>query len=797
MRQPAWIQDWLAWCLGGLLLLSLLSALNVALQVGSPYGGFLEEDAPAQQPYRRASAYTPAWWPNLAMFNLRGHSLISLNGQPYRPAAQQLFAAAWAGGARTVTLVSESPAGQRVTTPLPVRLFSWSDYLDVKLPAAITGLSWWLLAALLYQTRPRAGLNRVAAWTFALVSATTWAGWFSIFIGPLPERLLNMAFNGWLWPLTGAALVHLSLSFPRPSRLLRRPVLWSVYAWAGLAGGLHNAATLLDTLSGWSPLTARLDDLASLLGSRGLFLVGLAMVVGRLVLLALTERRDPAVRGQVGVVLLGLACASPFLVLLILQLLRLGASFFWEGLDTRYLLLAVPLAFALAILRYKSFRTFHPIFAVVAVLAGSALLASIGAWGVSRIQGQAALPLSQAFVPIFGVTLVASIFWSTQTSWQGWLSRLFHWERSSFASARIFGQRLVGLTDPAALSAEMAHQLVRTLGVERAAVWLWNPATVCLELAGQAGQWPVPPPAAWRWEAEILAPLHVTPEPAAGEAALLPARAAGLAVLAPLNIPAGRLGVLGLGKHADEEIFDERDLEIIDLVAQQAALLLVAARQVAELRRVPAQLAEAQKRERLRMAQDLHDMVQQRLGGLQPLLETVRLLQANHPARAAGLLERAMNEVEILAQMVSRLRLDLAPPELARGLTVALERLAERYRQRAGLEVHLHLPPDLDERLPAGAGHELFLVVGQALDNVVEHARAKHVHLEFAFQPGRLEFAVSDDGVGFNPRAAPGQTQDHFGLVSMEARLASLAGALAITSAPGAGTRLAGWVPLA
>ena len=51
---------------------------------------------------------------------------------------------------------------------------------------------------------------------------------------------------------------------------------------------------------------------------------------------------------------------------------------------------------------------------------------------------------------------------------------------------------------------------------------------------------------------------------------------------------------------------------------------------------------------------------------------------------------------------------------------------------------------------------------------------------------------ISDDGVGFDPE----QPADGFGLVGMRERIALLDGELAITSAPGEGTRLVARIPV-
>lgn len=794
MKRYPWLADWLAWVLLAAAAFSVFTTAHVATYVGRPFGGYLDENALYRDAYRHISAYTPPWWPNMRVLGRSGAALVLIDGAPYRPGAEEYYAAAWAGGRREVELTLAA-AGQTWTVRVPIQIFSWSDWLDMKLPSSLLGVSWWLLAALIYQKRPHDPLNRAVAWAFALSAVLAWAGLGVVFVGPPAERLINWVYLSLLWPLTGAALFHLALIFPYPSRWLRRPVLLLIYGAAAVVGAAFGGAALGDTFWGWSPLAAEVDRVAGALAQTGLFSAGIVAVVVRLTWVSLTGRQRPAARRQAGVIWLGLLGASPFLTLFIGQAMRLPATMFLEGLDTRYLLLTVPLAFTLAILRYKSLQVFHPVLGLVAVLTASALLASFGAWGVSRSLGQAMLPLSVAFLPIFAATLGASTVWSTQTAWGGWLSHYFHWERRSYTTARAFGQRLAGVADLTYLSNEIARELVQRFQVEQAAVWLWNPAAGRLELAGQAGAWPAPPSLPGR-PAELIRPSAVD-TPALEEAWRQLLRAAGITVIAPLWSAADQLGLLGLGRPANEEIFEERDLEIVDLIAQQAALLLFAAQQMAELRQVPARLAETQQRERQRVAQDLHDTVQQRLGGLQLLLETARQVQPHDLAQAATLLERGMNEIETVAQMVRRIRLDLAPPELAQGLTRALERQAERYRQRAGLDIHLRLPANLDRFLPAAAGHEIYLVVGQALDNIVAHAHARHVHIEFAARTNRLVFAVSDDGRGFSDGdVARAQARNSYGLISMEARLASLAGELTITSAPGAGTLLAGWIPI-
>ncbi len=253
-----------------------------------------------------------------------------------------------------------------------------------------------------------------------------------------------------------------------------------------------------------------------------------------------------------------------------------------------------------------------------------------------------------------------------------------------------------------------------------------------------------------------------------------------------------------LGKRRDEEIFHEQDFEIIELIAQQASLFLATALQLHELRQVPQRVAEAQEHERFRIAQELHDTVQQFLGRLPFQLEISRDLIASDPAAANQQLQHAQNEVQQAARTVREIRADLAPSQLQSGFVQPMQELLARFASRTDLQVVITLPVELDTALSMPARHALFRVCQQALDNIEAHAEAAQVMVQVAVEPTRITFAICDDGRGFDSNSPKPSVDDpaaHFGLRSMQARLSTLGGALAITSQPGAGTQVEGWLP--
>jgi signal transduction histidine kinase len=80
----------------------------------------------------------------------------------------------------------------------------------------------------------------------------------------------------------------------------------------------------------------------------------------------------------------------------------------------------------------------------------------------------------------------------------------------------------------------------------------------------------------------------------------------------------------------------------------------------------------------------------------------------------------------------------------------------------------------------------------EAVQNATKYAKASRVRVDLRQQNGHLEFSVTDDGVGFDPRTASIGS----GVQNMKDRVASLGGRLTLESQPGKGTTVAGFTPL-
>jgi len=225
------------------------------------------------------------------------------------------------------------------------------------------------------------------------------------------------------------------------------------------------------------------------------------------------------------------------------------------------------------------------------------------------------------------------------------------------------------------------------------------------------------------------------------------------------------------------------------------ALTDVTERHLAEeaLRDVSRRLIVAQEDERARLARELHDDLTQRLARLAIDAGRVEQEGAGSPAEATMRLLR--EGLVCLSEDVHALSYRLHPSLLEDlGLAEALHVECDRFDSLSGIAVDLVLR-DVPEEIPRGTAVCLFRVAQEALRNVDRHARARSVEVRLQGLDGGLQLAVRDDGVGFDAAVENGHRS--LGHASMRERVHLVGGELDIESAPGLGTTIVAWVPLA
>jgi len=241
-----------------------------------------------------------------------------------------------------------------------------------------------------------------------------------------------------------------------------------------------------------------------------------------------------------------------------------------------------------------------------------------------------------------------------------------------------------------------------------------------------------------------------------------------------------------------------------NVVAQQQKIALQAqtlVEQNIKIRALASAVTLAEQRERKRVAQILHDHVQQLLYGVQMRLQ---LLTGDLADETPELIVRNLGEsarlLDDAIEAARSLSVDLSPPVLPdEGVDIALKWLTAHMARVHGLTVDLQVEDGYDYPIQTEELYVLiFQLVRELLFNVVKHANVKEARVHLYSQDGRHKITVEDEGVGFDmgmvvqPKWKPEQG---YGLYSVRERLALFGGEFEIDSHPGNGARVTIMLP--
>lgn len=215
------------------------------------------------------------------------------------------------------------------------------------------------------------------------------------------------------------------------------------------------------------------------------------------------------------------------------------------------------------------------------------------------------------------------------------------------------------------------------------------------------------------------------------------------------------------------------------------------------LRNLTHRVVQAQEAERGRVALELHDHITQLLCAI--LVRSQAL--ANQLSARDGRAKREAIELRELlgqtAEEVERISQNLRPGVLTElGLIVVLRDTMTAFAKRTGVFVKL-ASGQLTARLPADTELALYRIVQEALRNVEQHARARHVTVTLKLQGAFAKLTIKDDGVGFcqNEPARRRKNRDVLGLLAMRERAAYVGGDLTVKSGRDSGTEIEARVP--
>jgi signal transduction histidine kinase len=259
---------------------------------------------------------------------------------------------------------------------------------------------------------------------------------------------------------------------------------------------------------------------------------------------------------------------------------------------------------------------------------------------------------------------------------------------------------------------------------------------------------------------------------------------------APITYGGETVGRLYMTNKIGAAEFTPEDQAVVETFALHAGIAMANARHVEQLR------ALAVADERQRISRDLHDGIIQNLYAVGLSLEDVADQLEDESHGAATRLGQAIDSIHVAIGDIRNFIVGLRPTVHAGvPLLSGLHTIADDMRPHTMVNITVSVPDHLIEPPPDVTGN-LLAIAGEALSNVVRHARATEARLSVvsaSLDPQAWHLVVEDNGAGFDAGAVT--RHGHQGLANMRDRAAAIGGSLRIESPDAGGTRVVVRVP--
>ena len=269
----------------------------------------------------------------------------------------------------------------------------------------------------------------------------------------------------------------------------------------------------------------------------------------------------------------------------------------------------------------------------------------------------------------------------------------------------------------------------------------------------------------------------------------------------PLAVKGRILGGVGIA-HVRRNYFTAHHAALALSMADQVAITMVNA----ELYENARALAALQERQRL--AQDLHDAVNQSLFSAGLIAEVLPRLWERDQEQARQSLEDLRRLTRGALAEMRTLLAELRPSVLTdSSLGDLLRQLANAFTGRTNIPVSVNIAGE--HVLPAEIQVALYRICQEALNNIAKHAGASRLEIDLQYEADEgvdasinaakagppqqiavhsVEMRIRDDGAGFD--SAEASVPGHYGLGMMRERAEAVQAQLTIASQPGHGTEL-------
>jgi signal transduction histidine kinase len=209
----------------------------------------------------------------------------------------------------------------------------------------------------------------------------------------------------------------------------------------------------------------------------------------------------------------------------------------------------------------------------------------------------------------------------------------------------------------------------------------------------------------------------------------------------------------------------------------------------------PEDLMKEVRRERKRVARNLHDQVLQDIA-----LASVALEYINFCSNEANSFE----EISMLQRLLNKIRRSILYGDYCQtfrekemSLISFLQPKLETVEKLCGLKVSLNITGE-EKELPSGVKTRALRIVEEAIMNAIRHGEPARLEVEIKFHSELFEVQVRDDGRGFDVKEIMKKSESGYkmGIQEMMERARYSGGKVIISSLPEKGTEVCFRVPL-
>jgi PAS domain S-box-containing protein len=249
----------------------------------------------------------------------------------------------------------------------------------------------------------------------------------------------------------------------------------------------------------------------------------------------------------------------------------------------------------------------------------------------------------------------------------------------------------------------------------------------------------------------------------------------------PVAVKNRVIGSVGVA-HVERDYFTAHHADLALTVANQAAITLINA----ELYENAQALAALQERQRL--AQNLHDAVNQSLFSAGLIADVLPRLWERDQDEARKSLSDLRRLTRAAQAEMRALLAELRPSAITdTDLGDLLHLLGNALEGRINIPVTVTVEKEVI--LPPEIQVAFYRICQEAMNNIAKHAKASRVDIDLKHDGSSIELHIRDDGQGFDPEQYLPE-HGHYGLSMMRERAETAGALLTVTSQPGRGTEL-------